>query len=83
MTPEHFRELIDTVCMTTGASMRQIAHHLGKSESYFTHYRRCGVHPKKAGLLARQLREFCMEYKDKSFEPEYIPSGYKRKMFAS
>jgi hypothetical protein len=69
--------------MTTGVSRRQLANYFGKSDGYFDSYRKCGVPIKKAGMLCKRLREFCMEYKDKSFEPVYIPSRKKRKLFAS
>jgi hypothetical protein len=77
MTGEHFTEYIETVAMTTGTSVRQIINYLGFTETQIYKYKKQGVSVKKSGLVCNRFRDFCMEFKDKKFEPVFIPR-YKK-----
>jgi hypothetical protein len=61
MTGEHFKELVETVCMTFKVSKFYVYKHLLLSQAQYNYYEREGLPPRTKVLIMNRLRKFYLD----------------------
>jgi hypothetical protein len=58
MTPQHFKEILESICLSTHSTKRAIADYLFIHEMTLWKYQQYGVPASKKYLLMDKLREY-------------------------
>ena len=58
MTGQHFKELVETICMTYKVKKKAVYTQLGISQAWYNYYERNGVPVQVKPLIMKRLRMF-------------------------
>lgn len=58
MTPQHFREILESICISTHTNKTHIAHYLSVTGVTLSTYQRNGVPTQRVPLIMSRLKEY-------------------------
>lgn len=61
MNPKHFKELLETVCVTTNSTKIQVADYLHVTPTWLSFWQRNGVPRTKAPMVLSRLKDYVFE----------------------